>query len=232
MSQDKSGSSITAALITAIAMIVVAIIGYLGTKLQVETPIRATQTAQPPTVVVTVNSPKFTVNNRLLLPISISIDEGYVGDVQEQSTKVFVLESYPVKVSWSIVKVSLSNGVVLSDDMGGHFNGVSDNEIISIDNIVGEQPYFYLIVSNKTDKNCSVIINYSWASEFVTHAQVAANKSNVGFGYYKLYSNSNVTLNCEGKVYWWGKRSGEEKGAPFYEKVENDTGRIYFTLNP
>jgi hypothetical protein len=76
MSNDESNSRIAASLITALAMVIVAIIGFYGIKIQTETPIYATLTAQPPKVVitqvivtkvvvtkvvVTMNSPRFTI---------------------------------------------------------------------------------------------------------------------------------------------------------------------------
>jgi len=228
----ESGSRILAALITSAAMVIVAIIGYSGIKLQTLTPIYATLTAQPPTVVVTMNSPKFKINNKLHLPIKISIDGKYAGEVEGKSSKVFLLKSYPAKVSWAIIKMSLPDGLTIGHDMGASFYNVTDNQEITIDNVVGDQQYFYPIITNNTDKNCLITINYSWGSSYTTHASLNAHKKNVAFGYYKLFSTSNVLLNCDGKISWWGLRSDNQGGESFYEKVEKETGSIYFTLNP
>jgi len=237
MSNTEANSRITASLITALAMIIVAIVGFFGIKVQTETPIFATLTAQPPiiavtNVAITVDAPKFTVYNRLYLPISIYIDKKYIGEVTGQSSKIFILNSYPVKVDWSIVKVTLSNGAQLGNEMGESFENITNGSYIVVDNVVGNQLYFFPIISNNTQKNCFVTINESWEDSFVTNATVTAYASNVSIGYFRLYSNSNVFLNCDGQSYWWGLRSGINQGVSFSQNVEVETGVIRFTLNP
>jgi hypothetical protein len=85
-------------------------------------------------------------------------------------------------------------------------------------------------ISNTTNKDCDMTINKGWDSEFVTGAVVGANQDTVGFGYYKLFTNSNVTLDCKGKIYWWGTQPDEKNPTSFFDQVEKDTGIIYFTL--
>lgn len=236
MSNDESNSRIVSALITALAMIVVSIIGFYGIKLQTETPIHATLTAQPQIVVtevvaVTVSVPKFTMNNYLILPISVYIDGNYVGNIENSSSKVFVLDSYPVRISWKIVKKTTSTGQLLGDDMENSFI-VTNNQTINVTNIIGSQQYFYPIINNKTNKNCSVIINDTWINRYDTNSSALANTDNVGFGYYKFFINSNVSMNCEGILSWWGLRADYTNGTSFSTMVNKDTGITYLTINP
>ncbi len=77
-----------------------------------------------------------------------------------------------------------------------------------------------------------MIVNEGLKSQNDPKVTIAANKKNVAIGYYKLFANSNVTLICNGKTYWWGVRPGEKKGTPFAERVESGSGVIKLTLNP
>lgn len=236
---ESSTTKIVVALITTLGIICAALIALYGATYQTEKPIQATQTAEArlaappkPTIIITVVQPYFSVNNKLIRPIAIYVDGSYKGEVDSDSTKSFVTDQFPVTVKWEIVKETTSGGVPIGDNMGGFFDGVSDRESITVDSRVAEQPYFYPIITNNSDVDCKVIINEGWASENDPPAIVPAHKENVGLGYYKLYSNSNVTLNCDDKFYWWGIRPNEEKGTAFNSKVDADNGTATFVLNP
>jgi hypothetical protein len=116
--------------------------------------------------------------------------------------------------------------------MGGTFYAVNFVDQIIIDNVVEDQPYFAPFITNPTGTDCDVTINKGWKSEFVTHAVVSAKTDNVSFGYYELYTNANVTLDCGGQIYWWGLQPDETNGTSFFGDVEKGTGIIDFTLKP
>jgi hypothetical protein len=174
----------------------------------------------------------FLVKNKLILPIRIFINDRYSGEVEAQAEQVFHLDRDPVQVRWEIVKETTAEGKPLGHDMGATFSSIARGAVVTVNNIVGDQAYFYPFISNHTDKDCEVTINLGWQSENVTKAVVPAGKDDVGLGYFRLYTNSNVTLNCDGSIRWWGLRPGEQSDTSFFDKVDPETGTIYFTLEP
>ncbi len=190
------------------------------------------KTQVPPPASSTAFHPTISITNKLLLPVKIFIDDVYQSDLGNGDSSTFTLVSYPAVVKWSVVKQTTSKGMPLGHEMGGSFADVTVGDQITIDNMVEDQPYFYPLISNTTGRDCDVTINKGWKSEYITGAIAPANEDNVGFGYYELYTNSNVTLDCGGKVYWWGLLPDEKKGTSFYDEVEKDTGAIHFTLHP
>jgi hypothetical protein len=190
----------------------------------------ATKTPIPP-VVATVPS-SITVQNELNLPVTISIDKVAKGEIEASSSKIYLLDSFPVTVQWTVVKETTSSGRPLGSDMGGKFSKVNLGDEIVIDHVVENQAYFYPYVTNPTSTDCDVVINKGWKSEVDPNAVVPANTDNVGLGYYELYDNSNVTLTCGTDVYWWGLQADQSGGTSFYNDVDQNSGVIDFTLNP
>jgi len=240
MRKPETCSVIAASAISAVAVIIAALIGYLGLRAQIETPINATRTAIAETyrpteapIFITQISPHFTIANKLALAIEISVDGISMGSIESYSTKTFVVNQYPVRVTWEVIKQAAGEGRI-GHDMSGAFDSVTDGESLTIDNFVVDQLYFYPIITNNTDKTCSVIINEGNATEYDTGASVGAYHSGVGFGYYKLFTNSNVTLNCDGEFFWWGNRPGETEtnSAPLADFVQQETGVIELTHSP
>lgn len=185
-----------------------------------------------PAVIVTAAKPQFNVTNSLVLPVRIYIDEVDKGVVESSAVKVFLMDSFPVKVRWSVVKETTSNGRPLGHDMGGIFSTVNSGEKLEINNKVSGQAYFYPLITNNTKNDCDVTINKGWKSENVMGASVPAKTVLVGLGYFELYTNSNVTLDCEGEIYWWGTLPNEKNPDSIYADVEAGSGVIEFTLNP
>jgi hypothetical protein len=192
----------------------------------------ATKTLRP-TATPTPVPLSFTVENDLVLPISISIDNVYQSDVNPSSTKTFLLNSAPVKVDWVLVKKTTSTGRALGDDMKGIWSSVSAGDELVVDNIIDPQHYFYPLITNTTNIDCYVTINKSWENEVVTNAFVPANTNSVGMGYYKLFTNSNVFLTCGSNTYYWGiLPNSPATDTSFYGIVTQDSGLIEFTLKP
>ena len=247
--EENNSSKIIASLITATAMVATAWIGYLGLRFQTEKPIYVTQTAEAkqiiqtaptqhpriivtPTTAVSVIQPVFMIENSLNLPVQIFIDEVFKGEVTAYDEKTFTLDSYPVSVEWEIIKKTLSDNSPIGHDMGGTFNKVTPDSTFTIDNLVGGQKYFYPIISNNTDYECSLIVNKGWQSEYDPNAVISPKQSKVGAGYYELYSNSNVFFDCEEETHWWGLLPDDASVSSFSEKVKENSGIIYFTLEP
>jgi len=195
------------------------------------TPARSQPTStQAPSVTASEASPSFNIDNKLYLPVKIFIDNVYQNDLDSGGYRTYTLNRTPASVTWSVVKQTTVKGSPLGHDMSGTFDNVTGGDELTIDNLIDNQPYFYPIINNTTKKDCDVTINKGWNSEYVTGAVASASSDNVGFGYYKLFTNSNVTLNCAGKSYWWGIQPDDTSGTSFFDEVEKDTGVIYFTL--
>jgi hypothetical protein len=177
-------------------------------------------------------SASISISNKLMLPVNIYVGNSLQGVVKSNSVQAFIFDKYPVSVTWNVVKQTTVKGVPLGHDMGGTFDDVNLGDDISIDNVIADQSYFYPVIDNHTDTDCLVTINKGWQSEFITGASAPAHSDNIGFGYYELYTNSNVTLDCGGKLYWWGQQPDETNGTSFFDQVTTDTGYIDFTLNP
>jgi hypothetical protein len=212
----------------------------MGLRTQVETPINATRTAfaeaNIPTAIpiyVTQVAPSFTIVNSLALDVEILVDGTSRGIVEKYSSKTFVLDTYPVKVNWIIVKQHTGEGNSIGDDMYAQWDSVSDQEVRTIDSLVVDEPYFYPLITNTTDQSCGVIINDGLNSENRTGAALPPRSGRVGLGYYKLFTNSNVVLECGEKRYWWGERNGEiGVSGRLSELVEPGSGVLELTLEP
>jgi hypothetical protein len=185
-----------------------------------------------PAVTSAPSTPSISISNKLYLAVKIAIDGVDKGSIDADGAKTYLLDSFPVNVTWSVEKETTAQGSPLGHDMSGTFKDAAVGDQLTIDNVVDNQPYFAPFVTNPGAVDCEVTINKGWKSEFVTHAVVSAKTDNVGFGYYQLYTNSNVTLDCGGEIYWWGLQPNDSSGTSFFNDVEKDTGIIDFTLKP
>ena len=223
--KPEAGVKIWHILIPAATTVMVALIGLFTAVYQVEKPIQATAlaaastltaavTIQPTrdtrstprpaaTVQPTLPANSILIRNNLVLPVTISIDMVDKGELEDGGEKIYLLDHFPVKVQWNLVKQTTDNGAPLGHDMGGTFAGIAAGDDLTVEANVDGQPYFYPYITNHTQTDCEVTINKGWNSEFVTHAVSAAQSKNIGFGYYELFSNSNVVLDCAGDTYWW-----------------------------
>lgn len=176
--------------------------------------------------------PTFQIENKLLLPIDVQIDGLAKGQVAAQRSKTFLLNAFPAVVDWEMIRQTTSEGRPIGDEMGGVFDAVVGGDVLVVDNVIVGQAYFYPVVSNQSNSDCEVIVNRDWENETVLEAVVPANASEVELGYYKLFTNSNLTLDCPESIYWWGMRPGEGEDQSFYDEVGVGTGVITFTLAP
>ncbi len=178
--------------------------------------------------------PYFVVDNQLLRPVNIYVDEAFRGEVDSQSLRTFLIDSYPVRVRFEVVRFQMSNGTLLGDSMTGHFTyGVNTGETITVDNTIGDNLYFYPMITNQNNLTCEFAVNAGGGSENRPGAYLPAYSSRVAFGYYRLYSNSNITLYCNnGRTYWWGTEPGKPSGTSLIPSVQAGTGVYDITLNP
>jgi hypothetical protein len=240
-----------------ISAVVVAVCGLVGTlvtvfgtaisayfssqaaQVPVALPIRATQTAEarlvalPPTLedyVAGTNT--FLLKNHLVLPVRVYINDVYLGELPTDTGREYVLDAIPSTLRWELAKETTSSGRAIGDAMGATVLGVSTGQVVEITNLAGDQVYFYPYITNLTDQECEVIINKGWESENIPEAVVPANREEIGLGYYRLFTNSNVTLDCDGSIRWWGLQPDENSDDSFYDLVETGSGTITFSLKP
>ncbi len=151
-----------------------------------------------------VQSARIGLISKLVLPIRISVNGLYRGEVPDRSPLQLPLDSEPAHVAWEIVKETTTEGQPLGDDMGTIVSGIRRGAVITVNNVVGEQTYFYPRISNHTNRDCAVTINQGWKEENVTNVVLPAGQDDIGLGYFRLFTNSNVTLSCGDERYWWG----------------------------
>lgn len=223
----------------AIAIVLVAIITtYFGVRYSVERPIQVTQTAEAARVTETASAvqslPHIAIQNKLVLPIRIFINGDFEGVIYPDTEKLFVMVDFSSNVEWNVVKQKNSDGIPIGDDMGGIWKDVQADEVLVVDNYIDGSFYFYPILTNNTDEDCVVSINDDTSFEDEA-GTVNARKANVGLGYFLLFSDSNVTLYCNGIPYFVGihlnydPAEGDELS--IVGEVEESTGVFYIRHN-
>jgi len=172
------------------------------------------------------------ISNHLELDVKVSIDGDDQGVVKSNSMKRFVMSNDPVRVDWEVVHITNGSGDIVGNELSAHWLGVEPGSQLDIDNLVGDIPFFFPIVSNNTDYDCEISVNDGLEEEY-RPGMIEGKKTNVVMGYHHLYSDSNVSLYCEnGAVYWWGLRPAEKSGVSFFEKVSVNSGVIKLALEP
>ena len=180
----------------------------------------------------TPDTPYAIINNKLELPIKVYVDDIYKGIVEPLSAKTLLLDSYPVNVKWEVDRRKHDGGTSIGDEMSGIFHRVDSGVLLEVSNVVGNISYFYPILSNETDTDCSISINDGYVSEQIPGI-LLAHKSNVVSGYFILYSNSNITLYCGGQIWWWGIRPSQlETPMPLGNIIDPANGIVRVGISP
>lgn len=190
-------------------------------------------TASPPTVVVTVVQPYFTIQNKLRRAIEVSADDVYLGNVAPNREKSFFVTGFPVEVSTRVQRAQNADGQPIGEALSAVFNdlvNVGDTQVVV--NKVGDQEYFWPIITNTLDVDCTLVINEGYDDQVDTGVVVPAHAEQQAVGYFKLYDDANVTLKCGDDTYWWGLRPSKTEGTSFSADVEADSGAIEFTVEP
>ncbi len=178
-------------------------------------------------VTLDLTMPKATVENQLLVSINVYVNEVYQGQVAAQATGTFSLSSIPATVRFGVIKWKGADGTLYGDDMGGTFSGVHDGANLVVSNIIGDQFYFFPIMNNNSNLDCNAVVNEGHPTQQPAGG-VNANSQNVGLGYYKWFSDSNVTVYCGGQAWWWGIR---QNSGTAIANVASGTGVVTLTFN-
>jgi hypothetical protein len=254
---DNTSTELSVARIGLISAAVVAVCGLLGTLITVlgsaisayissqavrdpvVIPIQATQTAEARIQASALNpreSPPgedlFLVQNHLVLPVRLFLNDTLLDELPAASSRTYPLTTGPVNLRWEIAKETTESGRSIGDDMGQDVGRLNNGASIQITNLVGEQAYFFPTITNHTAQDCEVIVNRGWENENVTNAVVPAYGEAITLGYYRLFTNSNLTLLCGEDTFWWGLQPDESSDDSFYDLAAEDSGEIEFTLNP
>jgi hypothetical protein len=144
--------------------------------------------------------------------VHVASNGAALGTVNAQSTaQLQVRPPTSLAVSWALIKPTTDQGAPVGEDMSGSFNVINSPAgtiTFTIDNVVGTQPYFAPLVTNFGNSQLLMVVNAGLASEKRCNCFVYPGSSSTYFGYYKLYSNSNVRAFRNGSgytgtyVYW------------------------------
>ena len=175
-----------------------------------------------------------TIHNQLKQPVTIVIDGKDEADLPAERIKTYRISSFPVEVAWTVINVQTTTGNVLGDYMGGRFPVADNSEPIIIDNIVKANTYFYPVVTNNTNKNCSLIIDYALVTAKSGNAIVKPHTTSP-LGYYQLHDRSNIFFTCDDKTYYWSykpspvlTRTGDER---LKEEIISSSGFLQLVIN-
>lgn len=170
------------------------------------------------------------VRNRLLYPVAITVNGAAAGVVAADTTaRINYSGGSSVALDWAMIRPTLG-GVPLGDAMSGSFNpvSVSQGQIVNftIDAEIANQRYFFPLINNSTGARLLMGANVGVASQNLCNC-VALPFSQTNFGYYRLFSNSNVRAYRDGSgytgpfVFWDG----------FSALVNPDSGFIQLNAN-
>jgi hypothetical protein len=178
------------------------------------------------------DQPYVVVENALNLPISVFVDNEDRGMVGPMSNRVLLVNNIPAEVTWELQPMRRSDGETLGDQVRGIFHQVYGGDKLQIGRTVGDVQFFYPRMTNRSDSNCAISVNDGLSDE-QRPGSLPAHTENVVAGYFVLHADSNVTLYCGGKVWWWGIRVGQSQAPkPLSDIVDPRTGVVDLTLTP
>ena len=152
------------------------------------------------------------VTNQLATAINVYVNSSLIGSVPAGETAgQDIGEVSTLEVSWSVVKTETSDGTSIGDDMSGGFDVVSSPSgtiRYTVDHIVGNQWYFFPLITNQTNVGLLMAVNWGLQAENRCNCVVPPNSERVGIGYYRLFTNTRVmafrssTNYSGGFIYW------------------------------
>jgi len=152
------------------------------------------------------------VTNQLATAINVYVNSSLIGSVPAGETAgQDIGEVSTLEVSWSVVKTETSDGTSIGDDMSGGFDVVSSPSgtiRYTVDHIVGNQWYFFPLITNQTNVGLLMAVNWELQAENRCNCVVPPNSERVGIGYYRLFTNTRVvafrssTNYSGGFIYW------------------------------
>lgn len=195
--------------------------------------ITATSEGRAASALVTVSSPTrtstLTIVNQLIYPIDVDAGGSPLGSVAAEGTRSFALTSAnAVRINWSLRRPTV-NGREIGDVMSGFWELQNPGATVqlTVDNVVGTTWYFAPLVTNTSGTTLLMAVNWGLTSENRCNCTVPANGLMTHLGYYRLFTNSNVTAFRSGTTYTGPYRYFFDFGA----SVPRGSGRAFFTFN-
>jgi hypothetical protein len=168
--------------------------------------------------------------NFLVYPASVSVNGAVVGTVNASSSASWTIPApATLQVSFQLIQPS-PWGVPLGDPMAGSFSPVNSPQgtySFNITNQIGNQTYFVPFVTNTTNSALLMDVNLGLPQENKCNCLAPPQGVNIAFGYYMLFSNSNVDAFPAGSGYSGNFLSFNN----FNSSVENQTGIVMLTVN-
>lgn len=198
----------------------------------------ATRTASATVAVSTpppANDTTIEVTNRLGYRVNLTVNGSVVGSVPAGQTASRNLGALRVlDLSYELVRPTLS-GRPLGDPISGFFQPVqnpSGTVRFRIDNRFGNSntAYFQPLISNDTNVPLLMEVNGGLSSQNRCNCTAPAFQQNTHFGYYRMFSNSNVRAYRSGSGYtgryiFWGA-DPSRVATPISNLAEPETGRV------
>ena len=156
--------------------------------------------------------PIITVENKLALPIVVTVNDSHRERILAGKTQTITLLSaaeFPARVVWKVERNKNNLGQPLGEELGEEIKFVDQSANIIADNEIGISTYFYPVILNNTDSKCTIVVNDGLQIQYVIGESSPHKTANIT-GYYKYATNSNVTLKCPDNTYWRGKRNGQK----------------------
>ena len=168
--------------------------------------------------------------NYLIYPATVSVNGSAVGTVNASGTGSFIIQApQTLGVSFDLVRPTVG-GVPIGDPMVGAWNTVNNPAgayTFTINNQIGSQQYFAPVITNTAGVPLLMDVNLGLASENRCNCVVPVGGTNVGIGYYQLFSNSTVeaflsTSNYSGQYSYFNNLGSF---------VQAQTGALHLTFN-
>jgi hypothetical protein len=182
----------------------------------------------PVTVTALPQNVQVTIENQLIYPINIDINGTVTGSIPAQSTRmVTVTASSSLELGWTLMPPVIG-GRAIGDPMSGSFDLSNQRTPVSltIDNVVGTTRYFAPIITNRTGVPLLMAVNWGLQSENRCNCTVPATGAATNIGYYRLFSNSNVSAFRSGGSYTGSRRFFFD----FAPSVANGAGLLPLTF--
>ncbi len=141
-------------------------------------------------------------------------------------------------VSFQLAAPTL-NGVPLGDTFAGYFSKIdnaSGDYYFEVNNHIGTSQFFMPEITNQTSSVIEMEVNGGLVGQNQCNCIVGAYADNVVFGYYQLFSNSNVRgyrngSNYTGPYIYWGQDANGNiaPSGLLYKLVEANSGILTLT---
>jgi hypothetical protein len=146
------------------------------------------------------------VRNALTQPVRLRVNGFGQDNLAGGETADFPVNGFPVRIEWTIVKRTRSDGRPIGDTIRGAATVSADGDegSLTITSSSGSVPCFNLVINNFTEDTCSVVVNEGWPIQNDPRAEIRPGMTDLNFGYYQLSELSNVTIHCGDRTWFWG----------------------------